>query len=137
MFLLAMIGESFGRSQRAPSGNPPVQGPSTHATQQPATEQRGTDQVPLTVKILPSPDSEGQADKQERERTEKAETDKRLANQTQRLADETKRLADDTSWLAIITGFLFVAALGQISLFYWQLKLIRGTIELARAEIVE
>src|SRR5438105_2207076 len=80
-FLLAMAGNSSGKSQRAPTYIPPIQAPSSQPTQPPTADQRGTDQVPLTVKILPGPDAKEQAEKQEHERSEKAENDKRLADQ--------------------------------------------------------
>jgi hypothetical protein len=115
--LLAISGDSWGQT-------PPIQTPSTPSAQPPASDQRGTDQMPLSIKILPSPNAEEKAEKEERERTEKAETDKRLADQTQRLADESVRLANYTGWLALFTLFLFGGVCVQIGLFRSQLRLM-------------
>src|ERR1041384_1194960 len=67
--------------------------PSDQAPRPAAAEQRGTDQVPLTVKVLPPPDAQEQADKAEHDRREKAIIDEKLAFETQRIADYTDRLA--------------------------------------------
>jgi hypothetical protein len=106
----------------------PIQAPSANPTQPPEPDQRGTDQIPLTVKELPSEDAKERAEKEERERTEKAGIDKKLADETERLADETQALSRYTGGLAIFTLFLFFAATGQIALFWIQLRLIRESL---------
>jgi hypothetical protein len=127
--------------------NPPIQAPRTEHAQAPASEQRGTDKDPLTVKILPTGNSKEQADKIERERHEKAEIDKRLADDTNRLANDTDRLANETQnlveytrLLAVFTGALFSAAIFQVGLFWVQLRYMRDaaidTREAAQAALV-
>lgn len=113
---LAVVSDS-AQSQRGSRSNPPR----TESAQPAAPEQRGTDQSPFTVKILPGPDSKERTDKEERERQEKAAVDKKLA-------DETQRIADDTFWLGMFTLALFFVALGQIALFWKQLRLIRESL---------
>ena len=76
--------------------NPPVQASGSQIAPSSAPEQRGTEKDPLTVKILAAPDAKEQADKIEQERHEKAEIDKRLADDTNRLANVTDRLASET-----------------------------------------
>jgi hypothetical protein len=105
-----------------------IQPPSDSPTQPSATDQRGTDQVPFTVKVIPSETAKDKADKEEHERAEKAGVDKKLADETQRLANETQSLASYTGGLAIFTFFLFCAAVVQIGLFVWQLKLFRASL---------
>ncbi len=84
--------------------------PNNQAAQPTAPDQRGTEQLPLTVKVLPSQPSEEQTKKEEAEKHEKAEIDKKLAFETQRIADYTDRLA-------LFTVFLFFVAVSQAGLF--------------------
>jgi hypothetical protein len=105
--LLLLSGVAF--SQDAPPNEP---------TQPPARNERGTDQEPFTVKILPAPGAQEKADKEEHERAEKAQIDRKLAFETQRIADYTDRLA-------LFTLFLVFVAMGQASLFVWQLLYMR------------
>jgi hypothetical protein len=65
-----------------------------------------------------APDAEDQAQRAERESREKAIIDKKLAFETQRTADYTDRLAR-------LTLLLFCAAVGQIALFWVQLRYMR------------
>jgi hypothetical protein len=81
--------------------------------------------MPLTVKILPAPpDAEKQAGRQEQDGKEKAETDRKLALETERIADFTK-------WLAEFSAGLFVVAIAQAGLFAWQLRYMRSEIDRA------
>jgi hypothetical protein len=104
-------GEVPGQSQPSPSSEPP----GTQTTEPPTSNQRGTDQAPFMIKILPSTDSEHKAAQEEHDRTEKAEVDRKLAF-------ETQRIADYTFWLSAFTLTLFCAAVGQIVLFWVQLR---------------
>ena len=131
LITILMIGHAGAESKRQPSHSQ-QQTPSTQTTQPSAPDQRGTDQMPLSVKIIPGERTKEQAEKEEherREKDEKAAVDKRLADQTQRLADETDNLATYTS-------FLFCAALGQIALFVWQLWLIRKSFEVSQKTLI-
>ena len=94
--------------------------------------ERGTDKDPLTVKIIPAQPTKEQSeqeDRSKREQQEKAVLDKRVADDTQRLADKTEDLAFYTKWLAVFTLFLFVTALGQMLLFWVQLRIMRKSLE--------
>jgi hypothetical protein len=115
---------ALAQSQRQPQQRPP----SGQNTQQAAPDQRGTDQIPFTVKILPAETAKKEAEKAEAEKAEKAAIDKRLAFDTQRLADYTWWLANYTWWLEAFTALLFSVAIFQVAMFVWQLILIkRGT----------
>jgi hypothetical protein len=119
--LAAIWSDSWGQSQN--------QSPSDPAAQPPAADQRGTDQAPIAIKILPAPDAEEQANKAERERKEKAVIDEKLAFETQRIADYTARLA----WF---TCLLFGIAIFQAGLFFWQLRMMREDAKRARAAFI-
>jgi hypothetical protein len=120
--LLILTGVAFAQSQQPPAKGYP---PANNATQPPAPDQRGTDQVPITVKILPTPKPKPDADKEERERQDKAEVDKKLAFETQRVADYTDRLV-------LFTVFLFCVAVVQAALFVWQLFYMRAGVRDAK-----
>jgi hypothetical protein len=127
LIAVLVIGDSGAESKRRPT-QPQIQTQSANPTQPSAPDQRGTDQVPFTIKIIPSETAKDKAEREERERRvkdEKAAIDKRLADETQRLADETGNLATYTRWLDGITVFLFIAAVTQIVLFV----LIRASLE--------
>jgi hypothetical protein len=131
LIAILVIGDSETESKRR-STQPQIQTPSANPTQPPAPDQRGTDQVPFTIKVIPSETPKDKAEREERERRvkdEKAAIDKRLADDTKRLADETGNLATYTRWLDGITVFLFIAAVVQIALFVWQLRLIRASLD--------
>jgi hypothetical protein len=130
LIAILVIGNAGAESKRHPTQQQ-IQSPIANPTQPTAQDQRGTDQVPFTVKVIPSENAKDKADREERERwiqDEKAAVDKRLADETQRLADETGNLAIYTRWLAGFTVLLFFAALVQIGLFVWQLRTIRASL---------
>jgi hypothetical protein len=113
-FLAAFTSESSAQSKQ-----PPDQ--SKQATQPPASDPRGADQVPLAIKILPATDAKEQAEQAERDRKDKAVLDEKLAFETQRIADYTERLAR-------FTIFLFCVAIAQAVLFAWQLAYMRQSM---------
>ncbi len=89
----------------------------------PANDKRGTDEVPLSVKVLPSEKSKSETAKEEYEANEKPGLDRWLTTYT--------------GWLAIFTAALFAAAGIQVGLFWWQLRLIRDEAkETAAAAII-
>jgi hypothetical protein len=72
--------------------------------QNPKTEEHGTEQVPLVVKIIPP----NPTPKQEQREEEKAEQD--------------RRLADYTELLFFATSFLGLATAGLAGVAYWQMR---------------
>jgi hypothetical protein len=101
---------------RKPSGPQESQ---SYAGQQPtASDHRGTDQVPLTVKVLPTPKSQAEISEEQRRADEHAANERGLTTATWVLAGFTLLLA-------------FIAA-GQIALFFWQLRLMRQGIDDAK-----
>jgi hypothetical protein len=106
------VGGALAQSQQPP-----------HQSEQPAApNQRGTDQVPFTIKILPAPGAQEKASKEERDRIEKTKIDEKLAF-------ETQRIADYTDWLARFTFLLFCIAILQAGLFVWQLSYMRRGVK--------
>jgi hypothetical protein len=130
LLVVASASDALAQSQRQPQQRPP----SSQSTQPTASDQRGTDQVPFAVKILPAETAKKEAEKAEAEKAEKAAIDKRLAFDTQRLADYTWWLANYTWWLAAFTALVFTVAILQVGMFAWQLILIkRGTRDATKA----
>ena len=116
--LIAAVGDSSGQTRSlrsAPPSPPPVSQPTF-------SEQRGTDQSPLTVKVLPSPASKEDAEREERARQEKLEADEKLA-------DHLGKIASYTFWLGIFTFALLCAAVAQIGMFWFQLNFMRKGVE--------
>jgi hypothetical protein len=116
--LAAFASDSWGQLKQPSSQSKPSAQPS-------ATDQRGTDQVPLAVKILPAADAKQQADKADQERKEKAIIDEKIAFETQRIADYTDRLAR-------FTVLLFCIAVLQAGMFFWQLRYMNSGVKDAR-----
>jgi hypothetical protein len=69
----------------------------------PKDEQRGSDNSPISIKIIPAPDAEAKAAKEERYRQEKASQDNWLTKSTVWLAFVTTILAGVTAGLWIAT----------------------------------
>lgn len=89
------------------------------SSKQPAgTDQRGTDQMPLSVKILPSPKSQAGIEEEQRRADEHTANERGLTAATWTLAGFTLLLA-------------FIAS-GQVALFIWQLRLIRDSLDDAK-----
>lgn len=110
--------------------SPRSNAPSNNTAQPPTTDQRGTDQFPLAVKILPGPDAKARSEQEEREGRDKTENDIKLTA-------ETQRIADYTWWLSVITLFLFFAAIGQIVVFYIQLRYMGEQLRFARRGVID
>lgn len=78
--------------------------------QQRSSEPRSTAPVPVIVNVLPPAKTEAEAQKEERERHEKADIDRRLVELTGDLAEYTRWLAYATIALFFVTAGLFVLA---------------------------
>ena len=75
----------------------------TETKKAPEDEQRGSDKSPFTVKVLPTPDAEAKAAKEEGHRQEKASDDKWIMRSTVWLAFVTTILAGVTTGLWVAT----------------------------------
>lgn len=104
--LATFASDSWGQSKQKP---PPREEPKT--TQQPAaTDQRGTEQLPAIVKILPAQKTAEEAEADRKDRAEKAETD---------------------WWLIKLTGALALVGALQLIVFGQQARRLRQTVEAA------
>lgn len=119
---LTFLGDAWGQSRQPP--RPPQ--PSTQPAPTPAAppDQRGTEQAPLSVKILPDPEAK---EKDEQERKQRAAVEEKLLL-------ETERIAEYVRWLSASALGLFFVALGLVALFGLQMRQARrGTEESANA----
>jgi hypothetical protein len=91
---------------------------SGNRAEEPKPDKRGTDELPFSVKVLPSEKSADEAAKEQYEAREKPALDRGLTFYT--------------GVLAALTGALWAAALIQVGLFWWQLRLIRASLEDAK-----
>jgi hypothetical protein len=107
----------------SPPKGPPNKAKSSATTA--ATDKRGTDEVPLTVKVLPAPDAQAKAEQEQRDRIEKATAEAKKSLLDEGLVDWTRNLFIATIALAIFAAI-------QVALFWWQLRLIRDSAEDAR-----
>ena len=105
--LAAFASDSWGQSQRKP---PPREEPKS--TQRPtASDQRGTEQFPAIVKVIPSPKT-----------TEEAEADRKDR--------EDKNRSD--WWLVRLTGALAIIGALQLAVFGWQGVQLKLTVSAAK-----
>ena len=108
--LLACVGAAWGQSQQpSPSPGKGIEPPPSQTAQSstnPATDRRGTEQSPLIIKVLPTPES-----------AEKVAVDAKRENQKvandERIARFTELLFWATVALSVIAGF-------QLLVFGWQ-----------------
>jgi hypothetical protein len=114
-FVVLSLSDATARSHHPNQNRHQTQG----AQQQPAADQRGTDQSPVVVKIAPTPKSEADAAAEAKDRQEKAKLDTALVKFNGDLAFYTLILA-------------IVAALQFIALFV-QAILLRGTLKATTA----
>jgi len=114
LFAGLSFGFDIAHSQEPTSGSDP---PAEQGTQPPTPDQPRADQPAITIKAIPGEGAEDKSNQEERDRREKAEVDRKVAF-------ETQRVADYTFWLGAFSLGLFFAAIVQVALFFWQLRLI-------------
>ena len=124
ILLLAVGGVSWSQSER-PSplhheGVQPLQAQSAKPIQQSPTDQRGTEQAPVIVKVLPPEDEKKRADTEAKREEQKTANDERLATFSERLFYATVALS-------IIAVFQFFA-------FTWQGVHLRRTVAITRRQ---
>ena len=113
LIVLVLVADVWGQSQRDPEherGGSQTESQRKEAQQAPTTDQRGTDKVPFSVKIIPTTESEEKAAADAKTREEKMELDRKLVEFNGDLAYYTKVLV----WVA---GLQFIALIGQCVVF--------------------
>jgi hypothetical protein len=108
--LVAFASDSWGQSRR----------PARTVPQDAAQQERGTDNSPLVVKVLPAEKSQSELDND----LEKQRSDRQLVELTGDLASHTKLL-----WIA--TGFLGLVATGLVGVGYFQVRQGRQALAVA------
>ena len=118
-YLVALLFLLFAATAAFSQQLPPAKGKSGQPQQPSATDQRGTQQAPLVVKILPTPKTTEEAAQEAKERNEKEALDRRIT-------DATDNIAYFSKILAAVAGLLFLALIFQA----WML---RRSINISRA----
>jgi hypothetical protein len=115
---LAQTPRAAPRGPTLPSAATPGPPPSSRFQEPAAADQRGTDQAPLAVKIIPSPKSEAEAAQEQQDRDE-AKTNQLWS-------------AALTRALAIATGGLIVAIIGLWYMTARQSHTLKEAVDIAR-----
>ena len=123
--LLACVGAAWGQSQQpSPSPGKGIEPPPSQTAQSstnPATDRRGTEQSPLIIKVLPTPES-----------AEKVAVDAKRENQKvandERIARFTELLFWATVALSVIAGF-------QLLVFGWQGIQLSRTVAVTKESV--
>jgi hypothetical protein len=123
--LVAMLGDSWGQSQpslSARKGIEPSHVQTAEPNKTPVGDQRGTDQSPISVKILPTAESAERAAAEARREDQKTANDDRIARFTERLFWATVALS-------VIAVFQFLA-------FLWQGAQLQRTVRATEKEFL-
>src|SRR5260221_2025643 len=130
--LYAAFGAGSAQSQQ-----PSVEGeqPKTEAAEgKGADEQRGTENAPIVVKVLPAEKGDKERADEAAERDEKRTLDRRLVELTSDLARSTDDLANFTMALFYATAVLGIGTCGLLLLGFRQSSDTKGALALARDE---
>jgi hypothetical protein len=107
----------------------PEQTQSKNADDKANTSDRGTEQWPLIIRMLRSPEDKEQAEQDAKDRNVKTTLDRRLV-------DFTGDLAEFTRWLVVVAILQFIAMGVQAWYLYKQGRHLEKSSDLARAEFV-
>lgn len=123
LIALLMTGHALAQSNRSQWRVPQ---PNAETIQQErANDLRGTDQSPLAVKVIPTPKTDAEREDEAKERHEKAETDRRLADYTGELARFTKGL-----FFAMVV--LGIGTIGLACFGFLQFRAMKASIAAAQ-----
>src|ERR1035437_7045722 len=119
--LLLLSGIAFAQSQQPSPSVGEVRQPDqsqTNTAQQPsATDQRGTEKMPLIVKTFPAPKTEEETARETKEREDKAALD--------------RKLVDFNGDLVIASAVLAIIGFFQLIVFGLQARRLRQTVKAA------
>ena len=118
-YLVAALFLLFAATVAFSQQPPPAKGKSGQPQQPSATDQRGTQQAPFVVKVLPTPKTNEEAAQEAKERNEKEALDRRITDATDNIAYFSKILAA-------------VAVLQFLALIF-QAWILRRTVNTSRA----
>lgn len=137
--LLAMFGDTWAQSRRqAPRGREgeQLQNQPKQTEQPPTQNQRGTEEAPIIVKVLPTNKSDAEAAEDARERQEKTEIDRKKTELDTNLVNFNGDLAYYTKVLALVAGFQFLALIVQAIILALAFKESRRAGDIARDAMI-
>src|ERR1700738_114562 len=105
---LALIADS-AQSQRRPQQGRVQQPAPTDVQPKSSEDQRGSEQSPLIVKVVPTPKTEEDRTEEAKERERIAESERKKEGSDADLVKYTRELARFTAWLFYATGILGLA----------------------------
>ena len=129
-FLAAFGSDSWGQSKRLSPKSPPEQ------TQPAAPDLRGTEQSPLVVRVIPTPQTDAEREGEAKERERAAKADQRKEKSDVDLVRYTAELASFTKWLIAATVILFLATLGLMGAAILQSRDMKASVEVNRTAAV-
>jgi len=134
---MLVYGFAFSQSNATGDGKGKQGKQQTKRTQQvSAAEQRGTEQSPVTVEVVPAQKGEAEAAQDARDRQEKAEAEKTKAELDRKLVDFNSDLAYYTKILAWVAGLQFLALFGQLIVLRLAFRESRRAGDIARDAMV-
>jgi len=137
LLLMLVCGFAFSQSNPPRDGKGKQGKQQTKQTQQaPAADQRGTEQLPVIVKVVPTQKSEAEAAQDARDRQEKAEAERTKAELDRKLVTFNGDLAYYTKILAWVAGFQFLALFGQVIFLRLAFQESRRAGDIARDAMV-
>jgi hypothetical protein len=132
MIIGAVLAFGFGgiALSQQPPPSPSIPSQQEQAQTEPSqqtrdAQQRGTEQSPFIIKIVPAEKTEAEHAEEAKEGSEKAALDRRLVDLTAELARYTGGLFYATVVLAIATILLFIGTIGLIVLSWRQERMAR------------
>jgi hypothetical protein len=131
LIILVIAADAWGQSQRNPERGREggqTQSQSNEAKQAPATDQRGSDQMPFVIKVLPTKESEEKAASDTNDRKEKMELDRKLVNFNGDLAYYTEVLA----WVAALQLVTLIVQAAFLYGTFYIAKIALRDVERAR-----
>jgi hypothetical protein len=125
--LLAVASDSWGQSRQKSSEQKPAA-----TQQQTGSDQRGTEQSPLIVKVAPAPKTDADREEETKERERVAKADRQKEKSDADLVKYTAELALFTKGLFAATVALFVATLGLVGAAIIQSRDMKASIAVNR-----
>ena len=137
VLLAAFASGSWGQSQEPSTGK---KSQPQQQTKQPdkgaGSDQRGTPDAPVVVKILPTQKSDAESENDKKERDERAEAERKKTRLDEQLVDFNGDLAYYTKALVWVAVLQFLALIGQVIFLRLSLQESRRATDTAREAMV-
>lgn len=135
LFAICLAGSGVAAAQSSSTAKK-ARPPSEHAQQGNFQDQRGTEQAPLAVKIVPTPKSDSEAAQDVQDRRERAEAERAKNELDRKLVAFNGDLAYYTELLVVFAGLQFCALVGQIVFLWFALRESRRAGDIARDAMI-